>query len=135
MPNLSRKGFIIFIVLGVIMVVAVLATVSLRIISNQARLTHHQVGRVQAQYAAKAGMVYALDQLRRGAWVYAPPANSCKNTGDCPIVDATFPKSVKSVNVIFCPQGSICPGSAKPCDPPAGIAFCINTAADYTYTP
>ncbi|MCX5699037.1 MAG: hypothetical protein NTX01_05025 [Candidatus Omnitrophica bacterium] len=65
MPNRDKRGIILFIVIGVIMVVVILATVVLRIISNQSRLTHHQVSRIQAQYAAKAGVLYALDKMRR----------------------------------------------------------------------
>lgn len=45
-----------------------LTTVILRTISNQSRLTHHQVTRIQAQYAAKAGMILAFDKLRKGIW-------------------------------------------------------------------
>lgn len=72
MPDCNRKGAILFIVVGIIMVVAVLAAALLRTISNQSRLTHHQVTRIQAQYAAKAGMVLVFDKLRRGDWVQDP---------------------------------------------------------------
>jgi len=72
MPNSSR-GVILFIVLTIIIVVIILATVVLRIIANQARLTHHQVSRIQAYYADKAGMNLAFDKLRTGtgspAWI------------------------------------------------------------------
>ena len=64
MPDSNRKGVILFIVLGTIIVVATLSTVILRIILSQTRLTHHQVSRIQAQYAAKAGINYALEMLR-----------------------------------------------------------------------
>lgn len=74
MPDRSRKGAILFIVLGVLMVVAFLATVILRITSNQARLTHHQVTRIQASYASKAGMILAFEKLRLGVWTQDPVA-------------------------------------------------------------
>jgi hypothetical protein len=64
MPKGSRKGVILFVVLGTIIVVATLSTVILRIMLSQTRLTHHQVSRIQAQYAAKAGVNYALEMLR-----------------------------------------------------------------------
>jgi type II secretory pathway pseudopilin PulG len=60
----NRKGMILFIVLGTIMVVSILSTVILRIILTQSRLTHHQLSRIQSQYAAKAGINYALEMLR-----------------------------------------------------------------------
>ncbi|MDD5116479.1 MAG: hypothetical protein PHW98_05385 [Candidatus Omnitrophica bacterium] len=64
MSDGSRKGVILFIVIAVIMLVATLSTVILRIMLTQTRLTHHQVSRIQAQYAARAGVNYALDMLR-----------------------------------------------------------------------
>ena len=122
------------------MVVSFLAIVVLRIVSNQASLTHHQVSRIQAQYAAKAAMVYALEQLRLGNWRYAPPFNSCPNPGGCPINDPSLPISVynppantNNVRVIFCPAGSRCQGSNVSCTPPVGsnINFCINSFVSY----
>jgi len=68
MPN-RKRGVILFIVLTIIIVVVILATVVLRIILNQSRLTHHQVSRIRAYYADKAGMNLAFDNLRTGTWV------------------------------------------------------------------
>jgi Tfp pilus assembly protein PilX len=68
MPDLNKKGVVLFIVIGVVMVVAWLSIVTLRIISSQSRLTHHQLSRIRAYYADKAGMNLAFDQLRTGAW-------------------------------------------------------------------
>ena len=127
MPKHNKKGAILFIAIGVIMVVSFLAVVVLRIVSNQASLTSHQVNRIQAQYAAKAGMVYALDQLRRGVWTF--PAD-CTNLSPCPI-PGNFPQSVQSVQVIFCPRGGPCTGSRTPCNPPTGYNFCVNSYANY----
>ena len=136
MPNPRKKGVILFIVLGVVMVVSLLATVMLRVISNQSRLTHHQVSRIQALYAAKAGMVYALEQLRVGTWTFSP-TNMCASPGGCSVPnDASFPASVNQpIKVIFCPAGVNCVGASSACNPPTGINFCINTVVDYTYTP
>ena len=133
MPKRNKEGTILFIVVAIIMVVSVLATAMLRTIANQSRLTHHQVSRIQAQYAAKAGMVYALDRLRLGTWTFAP--SSCPNPLGCAVVDPSFPPSIQSVTVIFCPAGIICKGSTVACNPPAGLNFCINSVFDYTYTP
>jgi len=68
MPDRKRQGIVLFIVLGIIMVVVVLATVILRITSSQSRLTHHQISRIRAFYAGKAGMNLAFYKLRTGAW-------------------------------------------------------------------
>ena len=136
MLNCNKRGVILFVVLGVILVVVILANVILTIISNQARLTHHQVSRVQAQYVAKAGMVYALEMLRTNLWAYSP-VNSCPDPGGCVVTDPDFSSAIvsKQFRVIFCPSGSICQSASKPCSPPLGYNFCINSTADFTYTP
>jgi Tfp pilus assembly protein PilX len=136
MPNRSKRGIILFIVIGIIMLVAVLSTIILRIVANQSRLTHHQVSRVQAMYAAKAGMVWALEMLRTGTKVYsvALARNDCPPATPCELSE-TWPGSVNSVKVIFCPSGDLCPPSKSNCITPSGYAFCINSTADFTYTP
>lgn len=68
MPDLNKKGVVLFIVIGVVMVVAWLSIITLRIISSQSRLTHHQLSRIRAYYADKAGMNLAFDKLRSGVW-------------------------------------------------------------------
>ena len=133
MFNYNKKGVVLFIVIGVIIIVTALATVILRVISSQSRLTHHQVGRIQGLYTGKAGMIYALEQLRLGAWKFSP--NSCPNPAGCPVSDPNFPNSVNAVKVIFCPKGANCVGSSFVCNPPVGTDFCINTVVDYTHTP
>jgi len=134
MPN-YKKGQLLFIVIGTIMVVVALSAVILKIMLSQSRLIHHQVSRIQAQYAAKAGIVYALEKLRRGDWVYTvlPARNDCAGPSGCPVTDSAFPPSINSVKVIFCPSGSYCTGSPFQCQPPlgTGINFCLNTTVTY----
>ena len=133
MPNRSKEGVILFIVIGVIVVVSILAAVILKVISNQSSLTHHQVTRIQAQYVAKAGMVYALERLRTKTWTCSP-VNSCPNPNGCLVADSDFPPQIDSqqVRIIFCPAGSTCQYVAHPCSPPAGSSFCINSTATYS---
>lgn len=141
MPNRNKRGMILPIVIWVILAVVVLSAVILRIVSNQTRLTHHQVSRIQAQYAAKAGMVYALEMLRTGVWGYSVSSavNTCVNSGDCPVSDPSFPSAVvgQQVQVIFCPSGSTCgvAPNSHTCNPPTGSDFCIYSTVDFTYTP
>ena len=107
----NRQGVILIIVLGILMIVITLATVILRVISSQSRLTHHQVSRIQAQYAAKAAMVYTLEKLRKNA---AAPWNNadtlfvvemCRSTGGCTvpvanrIIEDALPLSIEKVVV------------------------------------
>jgi len=125
-------------VMGILLVVVVLANVILAIISSQARLTHHQVSRIQAYYAAQAGMNYALDQLRTGDWTFTP-TNSCPSPDGCSLFDYVsrddFPLAVTNVQIIFCPAGSRCPdANAEVCDPPDDLDFCVRSSADYSLT-
>ena len=139
MPNQSKKGVILFIVLGTIIVVMGLAIIVLRIIASQSRLTHHQVSRIQALYAAKAGMVYAQEMLRTNVWYYNSAAdNSCPNPVGCTVSDGAFPPSVDSqhVHIIFCPSGIACRFlDPIQCNSPLGLNFCVNSTTEYTYTP
>jgi Tfp pilus assembly protein PilX len=133
MPNNNRKGVILFIVLAVIILVVSLSTVILRIMLSQASLTHHQVSRIQAQYVARAGVIYAAEMLRTGSWTFSP-VNSCPNSSPCVVSDTNFPTSVvnQQARVIFCPSGSTCQYSSSPCSPPTGSNFCINSTAVFT---
>lgn len=142
MPNCNKKGVILFIVIGVIMVVAMLSIVILRIISNQSRLTHHQLSRIQSQYAAKAGVLYALDKLRKNdpSWTsITPPAVSvvkrmCRQVSspDCnspDIIEPSLPNSIQYVEItVYDPAAPY---------PNQGISGTrkVSAKAVYTYTP
>ena len=82
--------------MGVIILVAVLAVISLAVISNQARFTQHQVSRTRAFYAAQAGMVYALEQLRTDSWV--PGVYTLCDSAPCNVIDVDIPYLV-SINI------------------------------------
>jgi Tfp pilus assembly protein PilX len=68
----NKRGVVLFVVLAIILVVAILSSVVLKAVTNQSRLTHHQVSRIQAYYAGKGVMNYALDMLRKGTWALPP---------------------------------------------------------------
>ncbi len=91
------------------MVVSVLATVMLRIISNQARLTHHQVSRIQSQYAAKAAIVYTLDKLRRNddaSWPAVGQFTKRMCRSGCDINEGGLPSSIQRVDITVYAPGS-----------------------------
>ncbi len=126
-------------VLGTILIIVVLANVILSIILSQTRLTHHQISRIQAYYAALGGMNYALDMLRRGPAAGGWDTASCPAGSPCPIpfdlrkeIDADFwPPSINSVSVI------IKPTDADPTPEGSGIAITgsapVIVAVDYAY--
>lgn len=101
----AKKGVALFIVLGTILIVVILANVVLNIILSQSRLTHHQVSRIRAYYAGLAGMNFALEQLRTGTWPYSTtyclrnpnnPAHLCTGVPPANIVgDPDMPYEVR----------------------------------------
>jgi len=130
MPNSNRKGVLLFIVLGVIMVVVTLSTVILRIILSQTRLTHHQVSRIQSHYAAKAGAIYALDKLRRNDDAGWPAAGShirymYRSGATAPdFNDPNLAPCIQNVEITVYNPGSGISGTRK-----------VSAKATYTYTP
>lgn len=124
------------------MVVSVLATVILRIISNQSRLTHHRVSRIQSQYAAKAAVIYALDKLRRNddpSWSDTAPLvpvvkRMCRQVAgpDCSVpdvIEASLPPSIQYVDITIYDPAAPAPNQ--------GISGTrkVSVKAYYTYTP
>lgn len=117
MSRLNRRGVVLFIVLGTLLVVVVLANVILGLILSQTRFTHHQVSRIQAYYAAQAGMNLALDNLRTSTWTNGT-YSLCK--ANCTVNDTDIPYRV-DIN-ISTPNAT------------TGIRT-INLTANYTFTP
>ena len=63
------------------------------------------MSRVQAQYAAQAGIIYALEQLRTGNWiagVNCVPGNPCL----LPMAPNEFPDTVNSIDIVIDPAAS-----------------------------
>ena len=138
MPDRKRKGMLLFIVLATIILVSILCTVILRIMLSQSRLTHHQVSRIQAQYAAKAGMVYALDRLRMGLW---SAGTDCAAGSPCSMIfqaGAFLPPVLVSPTngvsiVIRQPQSTnILNPCYNPAGNPPGDNACVSVTATYT---
>jgi len=88
----DRRGVALFIVLAVVLTVTVLANVILVIVSSHVKMTQHQVHRIQAYYAAQAGMGLAFEQLRSGAW--ASGTYSLCNSSSCTVNDPDIPYRV-----------------------------------------
>jgi Tfp pilus assembly protein PilX len=115
----ANRGMLLFIVIGIILIVVVLSTALLRVVSNHKRLTHHQVSRIQAFYAAKAGVMYALDKLRRNDDACWPASGTIDRimypsgaTG-CNFNEPALPSSVKEVDIHVDPIDSGFQGSRR----------------------
>jgi len=122
----NNKGVAMIMVLGTILVVVVLANVILAIILSQSRLTRHQIGRIQAYYAAMAGINYTLEQLRTGTW----------NAGETHAINFAagdfYPSSLvgNSVTVVITQAQNT--NANQPCFFPDNRA-CVSVTADYQY--
>ncbi|MDP2904668.1 MAG: hypothetical protein Q8O22_00005 [Candidatus Omnitrophota bacterium] len=120
-----EKAAAFFLVLSVILVVVILAEVVLNIMQRQSRLTHHEVSRIQAYYAAEAGMNYTLEMLRTGIWTAdASVKYACIN--GC--IDATADYSITDSDIAYSVQIAINPKDVN------GLSQ-LNIKTDYTYTP
>ncbi len=141
MLNRDKRGILLFLVIGIILVVVILSTVILRVATIHSRLTHHQVSRIQAQYAAKAGVIFALDKLRKGdaIWTATTPLvpvvkRMCKAVSApyCSAPDITesgLPNSVLYVDITVYD-----PAAAAPNQGISGTRK-VSANAVYTYTP
>lgn len=130
--NRLAKGVALFMVLGTIIIVITLASIILTIVSSQSRFTHHQVSRIQAYYAALAGVNYAIEKLRLGndsCWSTTTTVSYqrtiCRSgcTGVCNVNEQDFPLSVSQVDITVGPPGSGISGTRQ-----------ISAMATYTYT-
>lgn len=123
-----NKGVALFLVLGVVLMVVLLTNIFLGIILSHSRLSHHQISRIQAYYAAWAGVNYAREMLRTGTWKVN---TDCLASSPCFLKDDDFPSVItnKDVGIILRKPGD--PG----CNNPPGGSACISVTADYTNIP
>jgi len=61
-----KKGIVLVVVMGVVMIMCVLAIVAVSLALQEAHQAEHKIARLRAFYAAQAGMIDGLDQLRLG---------------------------------------------------------------------
>jgi Tfp pilus assembly protein PilX len=64
MINVNKRGIALYLVLAVLLVVSILSNVLLNLISTQSKLTAKQTRRIQAFYAAQAGIRLAVANLQ-----------------------------------------------------------------------
>jgi Tfp pilus assembly protein PilX len=102
---MNKKGVALYFVLAIVLIMVILANIILNFITSQNRLTTHQVKRVQAIYAAQAGVNYAIEQLRLNNGAYAGAGASIHRicgpafAVGCEFTEPTFPPSINFVDV------------------------------------
>ena len=63
--NFQRKAVVLVIVLGIALVVSTLVLAALSLMTQESRVAEGKIKRIRAFYAIQAGMVNAVDNLRR----------------------------------------------------------------------
>ncbi len=61
-----KKAIALVIVWGITIMIALLAIGAIYLMGNQAFIAEHKIRRIQAYYTAKAGVIHALEELRKG---------------------------------------------------------------------
>lgn len=117
--SLDQKGLALFMVLSVILLVVTLANVIISILLNQTRLTHHQVSRIQAFYAAQAAILNTFELFSSGTY----HIDSCPSGCSITFNDSDLPHTIKSVSVIIRNPGTP--------DCPPGNSACISATVNY----
>lgn len=115
----SDSASALFVTLFTIMITVVLANAILNIIGNQSRMTHHQVSRIQAYYAAMAGSNFAIEKLRLNNDAVWPATGTyirkiCNTNplcapvgplGSCDVDEPAFPCTINFVVITVGPPG------------------------------
>jgi len=68
-----KKGIILIVVIAIAIVLTTLSLVSLSLMTQQGRVADHKIRRMRGFYAAQAGLVSALEELRRAGAINTNP--------------------------------------------------------------
>jgi len=132
----NKKGIALIIVIGLLFVVSSLTVVILSIILTNSRLTYHQTGRIQAYYAAMAGVNYGLEKLRIGSWVVGTKPAECSGSPAAYTCTTLFDDGDFNPPVLVNPTNGVTitiKSAGADCPAPLGGA-CVSATADYSYT-
>jgi len=135
MPKMkNNKAVALLLVIGTIFVIVAFTVTILRTISDESRLTHHKVSRIQAYYAGLAGINYAYDKIRRGDWPLG--LASTYTAKELTTIDPSqFPSSIRNVEIKITPRGSTLPNTIDLCSPPGTSTddVCISVTVNFLY--
>ncbi|MCF7874013.1 MAG: hypothetical protein K9L84_04630 [Candidatus Omnitrophica bacterium] len=60
-----KKGFVLIVIFGVLIVISLLAVAAINLMRQQSRVTEHRIKRKKGILAAQAGMIHAIEELRK----------------------------------------------------------------------
>lgn len=112
----------LYLVLAVLIITAIIAGMVLSLILSQSRLTHHTVSRVQAYYAARMGMNYAIEMLSNNDSVWSNSGTYTICRSGCTHDEPDLPFSIKGITVAVGDEGSGLNGTRP-----------LNVTVNYTY--
>ncbi len=71
-----RKGIILLIVLGLVLVLSLLSWIAAQFMTQEAYHNEHKIRRIQAFFAAQAGVVHAIEKLRNNEYTGFPASET-----------------------------------------------------------
>lgn len=127
----GNKAVALLTVLMTLLVLVIISNIALNVVASQSRLSHHQVSRIQAEYAAWAGVNLAREMFRsqNASWPFPGPTYRRTICNGCPlgpgdINEPSLPRQIRNITITVAPAAA-CPGA------PAGTQICINSTAHY----
>ena len=91
-----KKGVVLVVIIGIMAVISALALAALHLMTQESRIVEHKIKRNRAFYAAQAGMVLALEKLRKGDWSGIPAGRLYCINGGCPP-----PNTVNDASILY----------------------------------
>ena len=79
-----KKGVVLAVIIGIMIVISALALAALHLMTQESRIVEHKIKRTGAFYAAQAGMVLALEKMRKDEWVPDSTQKYCLNDNIAP---------------------------------------------------
>ncbi len=118
----KQSGIALLLVLSVLAFVIILAKTFLILIENQSELTHHRVSRIQAYYAGRLGMQYAMEMIGKNPNWPGTASNTftiCRS--GCNKLEPDLPLSINNITIFVGAPNSGIQGTRA-----------INITVDYT---
>lgn len=123
-----KKGIVLVTVMGIVLVVFSLAFAAIFLMTQESQVAERKIRHMRASYAAKAGMVDALEQLRRGAIALPVAGNPTSyNLAGIGAGIAGYPLGGLTANIQVVIRGDVANGC-----PVAGTSnYCVNVAVTH----
>lgn len=121
-----KKGFVLIMVVGIMFVLTILAFAALSLMTTESRVAEHKIRRTRAYYAAQAGVVDGLEQIRRGiqALPTVPGIPTTYTLG------TTVNGYAPTIIIVLRPGSPIVSGRTYSCPATAPSEYCVFSTID-----